>query len=283
MTIAPFDGLWPTLVDANQLENALLNLAINARDAMPEGGELRLATANVTGIGAGDAPEETEATGEYVMVSVSDTGTGMPPEVLARAFDPFFTTKPIGQGTGLGLSMIYGFVIQSGGHIRIKSEVGRGTTVCLYFPRSEEAALLGEATTSAAEASAGRGEVVLVVEDEPAVRMLVAEALGELGYRTLEAADAAAALSILSAAGPVDLLVTDVGLPGMNGRDLAERGRALRPGLKIILMTGYAEKAGLRSEFLRNDMRLIAKPFTTNELSKQVQDILRSPAEGRPI
>jgi signal transduction histidine kinase/CheY-like chemotaxis protein len=274
VTIAPFNGLWPTSVDANQLENALLNLAINARDAMPEGGELRLATANVIGIEEGDAPEETGAAGEYVMVGVSDTGTGMPPEVLARAFDPFFTTKPIGQGTGLGLSMIYGFVIQSGGHIRIKSELGRGTTVSLYFPRSEAAALLGEAATSAAETSAGRGEVVLVVEDEPAVRMLVAEALGEMGYRTLEAADAMEALAILNAAGPVDLLVSDVGLPGMNGRDLAERGRTLRPGLKIILMTGYAEKAALRSEFLRDGMRLIAKPFTTDELSKHVQEIL---------
>ena len=274
VTIAPFDGLWSTSVDANQLENALLNLAINARDAMPNGGELRLATVNVTGVEEGDAPEETGAPGEYVMVSVSDTGAGMPPEVLARAFDPFFTTKPIGQGTGLGLSMIYGFVIQSGGHIRIKSEVGRGTTVRLYFPRSEPAASLGEAAASAAETSAGRGEAVLVVEDEPAVRMLVAEALGEIGYRTLEAADAAEALAILSAAGPVDLLVSDVGLPGMNGRDLAERGRALRPGLKIILMTGYAEKAALRSEFLRDGMRLIAKPFTTDELSKHVQEIL---------
>jgi PAS domain S-box-containing protein len=274
LTIAPSAGLWPTLVDANQLENAILNLAINARDAMPQGGALEFATANVTRIEADDAPERSETSGEYVMISVSDTGAGMPPEVLARAFDPFFTTKPIGQGTGLGLSMIYGFVIQSGGHIRIKSDVGRGTIVRLFFPRSEAAPLRGDIATSG-ESSAGLGETVLVVEDEPAVRMLVAEALGELGYQTLEAADAEEALMILSATAPIDLLVTDVGLPGMNGRDLAERGRALRPRLKIILMTGYAEKAASRSEFLRENMRLITKPFTPNELGKQVQEILR--------
>jgi PAS domain S-box-containing protein len=276
VTIAPFEGLWSTLVDANQLESAILNLAINARDAMPDGGELTIATANATRIAASETLEEAAVAGDYVMVSVADTGLGMSQDVMARAFDPFFTTKPIGQGTGLGLSMIYGFVIQSGGHIRINSEVGRGTTVLLYFPRNNAVAAAGEAGASAAETPAGHGEVVLIVEDEPAVRMLVGEALAELGYRALEAPDAEAALKILTSPSPVDLLVTDVGLPGMNGRELAERGRALRPRLKILLMTGYAEKAALRSEFLHDGMRLLAKPFTTHDLSRQVGEILRS-------
>jgi CheY-like chemotaxis protein len=264
------------LVDANQLENAILNLAINARDAMPRGGELTLWTANVDRIDAGDAPEDIEVTGDYVMVGVSDTGIGMTAQVRARAFDPFFTTKPIGQGTGLGLSMIYGFVIQSSGHIRIKSEVERGTNVRLFFPRTDAQAAGGEESANAAEKLAGRGEVVLIVEDEPAVRMLVGEALAEAGYRTIEAADAEAALDILESATPIDLMVTDVGLPGMNGRELAQRGRNLRPDLKILLMTGYAEKAALRSEFLQTRMRLIAKPFTPDALSKQVREILRA-------
>jgi PAS domain S-box-containing protein len=275
VTIAPFHGLWPTLVDANQLENALLNLAINARDAMPDGGELNLATANVESIEAGDAPGDAEVSGHYVMVCVSDSGVGMTPDVLARVFDPFFTTKPIGQGTGLGLSMIYGFVIQSGGHIRIKSEVERGTTVKLFFPRTETQAPDAAAKDRAA-APLGRGEIVLVVEDEPAVRMLVSEALTDSGYWAIEAGEADAALEILKSPSPIDLMVADVGLPGMNGRRLAEIGRNMRPGLKILLMTGYAEKAALRSEFLQHKMRLIAKPFTPDELSKQVQEILRS-------
>jgi PAS domain S-box-containing protein len=275
VTIVPFDSLWQTLVDANQLENALLNLAINARDAMPKGGELALATANVDRIEAGASGEEGLVVGDHVMVSVSDTGVGMTPEVLARAFDPFFTTKPIGQGTGLGLSMIYGFVIQSGGHIRISSEVGRGTTVRLFFPRTETKAPAGAAGEDAA-APAGRGEVVLVVEDEPAVRMLVSEALADSGYRTIEAAEATAALEILRSSSPIHLMITDVGLPGMNGRQLAEIGRTLRPTLKVLLMTGYAEKAALRSEFLQDEMRLIAKPFTPDELAKLAQEILRS-------
>jgi PAS domain S-box-containing protein len=275
VTIAPFRGLWPTLVDANQLENALLNLAINARDAMPDGGELTLATANVERIEPGDAPGDVEVSGDYVMVSVSDSGVGMTADILARAFDPFFTTKPIGQGTGLGLSMIYGFVIQSGGHIRIRSEVERGTTVKLFFPRTETRTLNAAGKDSAA-APLGRGEIVLVVEDEPAVRMLVSEALTDSGYWAIEAGEADAALAILKSPSPIDLMVTDVGLPGMNGRQLAEIGRSLRPGLKILLMTGYAEKAALRPGFLQEKMQLIAKPFTPDELSKQVQEILRS-------
>jgi len=207
---------------------------------------------------------------------VADNGVGMGADIMARAFDPFFTTKPMGQGTGLGLSMTYGFVIQSGGHIRIKSEVGRGTTVRIFFPRTHAQASRDEAAAAAASSPSGRGETVLVVEDEPAVRMLIAEALSEAGYRTLEAENSEAALEILKSSTSIDLLATDVVLPGRNGRELAESGRRLRPNLKVLLMTGYAEKAALDSERLKDGMRLIAKPFSPSELSKVVQEILRT-------
>lgn len=218
------EELWPTLVDPGQLENALLNLCINGRDAMPDGGRLMIETANRSlderGARARDLPA-----GEYVSLYVSGTGTGMPPDVIAKAFDPFFTTKPIGMGTGLGLSMIYGFVKQSGGQVRIHSEVGRGTTVCLHLPR--------------------HGQTVLVVDDEATVRMLVAEVLEDLGYTAIEAADGAAGLKVLRSDARLDLLVTDVGLPGgMNGRQLADAARMARSDLKVLFITGYAENAG---------------------------------------
>jgi CheY-like chemotaxis protein len=243
---------------------------------MSQGGDLVLATTNADRVEGGAPHEEGEIAGEFVMVSVSDTGAGMSPEVLARAFDPFFTTKPIGHGTGLGLSMIYGFTTQSGGHIRLASALGRGTTVKLYLPRIQAIAAESVGADAPVEVPLGRGETVLLVEDEPAVRLLVAELLADFGYRTIQAEDSVGALAILESSSPVDLMVTDVGLPGMDGRQLAEVGRGLRPGLKVLLMTGYTEKAALRSEFLGEKMHLIAKPFTPDALGRQIQETLRS-------
>ena len=239
-------GLWPTLVDPGQLENALLNLCINARDAMPHGGKLMIETAN-RWLDERGARERGIAPGQYVSLCVSDTGTGMPPEVVARAFDPFYTTKPLGQGTGLGLSMIYGFVQQSGGQARIYSEIGRGTMVCLYLPRhSGDVVEPDRLPAAVGVAKAEPGVTVLVIDDEPTIRMLVTEVLQELGYVAIEAADGAAGLTVLQSGTRVDLLVTDVGLPGgMNGREVADAARLMRPDLKVLFITGYAENAVL--------------------------------------
>src|ERR1700754_5021315 len=225
-------GLWCTLCDPNQLESALLNLAINARDAMPDGGRLTIVTANarIEGI---DADTPALLPGDYIRIDVTDTGTGMSPEVVARAFDPFFTTKPIGQGTGLGLSMIYGFARQSGGQGRVYSEGGKGTRVCPYLPRHHGDATMERTASAAAEEYAATGETVLVVEDESVVRSVIVEMLEEQGYRTLEAVDGPSGLLILGRDERIDLLVTDIGLPGMNGRELGDQARELRPGLKI--------------------------------------------------
>ncbi|TNC16460.1 response regulator [Methylobacterium terricola] len=268
------EGLWPTLCDANQLESAILNLAINARDAMPEGGRLTIETRNVELDAVFAAAHGNVAAGSYIRLAVTDTGTGMPPEVVRRAFDPFFTTKPIGQGTGLGLSMIYGFARQSDGHAVIASEVGRGTTVALYLPR--HTGPLAEASPSPAEAPlpvAGSGETVLVVEDEPAVRSLIVDVLRDLGYRALEAQDGPAGLAALRAAGRIDLLVTDVGLPGLNGRQLADAAREHRPGLKVLFITGYAENAAMAG-FLAPGMQMITKPFPVDLLARRIRTMI---------
>lgn len=266
--------LWTTRSDRNQLESAILNLAINARDAMPDGGQLTIETANVTLEVAQQAGPERIAAGDYVLVSVSDTGTGMPPEVLAKVFEPFFTTKPIGQGTGLGLSMVYGFVHQSGGHVGLYSAPGIGTTVKLYLPR-----LTGEAAPDAARAPAGAaprgsGERVLLVEDDPQVRMLVRSVLHELGYEPIEAADGQSALSVLETDVGINLLVTDVGLPGMDGRKLADIARERRPELPIMFITGYAANAAERASFLAPGMRMISKPFPIDVLARTLREIL---------
>jgi len=224
-------SLWTALADDNQLENAILNLAINARDAMPDGRQLTIETANIELVAAFATAEEGVAAGDYVMVAVSNTGTGMPPDVVGKAFDPFFTTKPIGEGTGLALSMIYEFVKQSAGHVRIYSEVGRGTTIKIFLRRAEVE--LAAASQAATEVPLGQGETVLVVEDDPAVRLIITDVLEELGYRHLEAPDGITALPILQSNQRVDLLVTDVGLPKMNGRQLAEIARSARPALKV--------------------------------------------------
>ena len=270
-------GLWATLVDPNQLENALLNLCINARDAMPDGGRLTIETGN-RWLDQRAARERDLPPGQYVSMCVSDTGTGMTPEVIRRAFDPFFTTKPIGMGTGLGLSMIYGFVQQSGGQVAIYSEPGQGAMVCLYLPCHH-----GEAASENAEAElpgaprAGQGETVLVVDDEPTVRMLVTEVLEDLGYTAIEAADGPAGLQVLRSNARIDLLVTDVGLPGgMNGRQVADAGRAVRPGLKVLFITGYAENAVVGNGHLDPGMHVLTKPFAMEALASRIKDLIAS-------
>jgi light-regulated signal transduction histidine kinase (bacteriophytochrome)/CheY-like chemotaxis protein len=269
-------GLWTTLCDANQLENALLNLSINARDAMPDGGRLTIEAANARLDDAYARRHHDLSPGQYVAISVSDTGAGMPPEVVARAFDPFFTTKPLGQGTGLGLSMVYGFAKQSNGYVRIYSEPGQGTTVRIYLPRSSEAA---EAERDRAEtlflAPAPEGGTVLVVDDEPAVRMLVGEVLRDLGYGVIEAADGPQAMKVLEGDRRIDLLVTDVGLPGgMNGRQLADAGRVRRPDLKVLFITGYAENAVVRNGLLDTGMQVMTKPFAMDALASKIRSML---------
>lgn len=267
--------LWTALVDSNQLENALLNLCINARDAMPEGGRITIETANKV-LDKRMGRERDLPPGEYLALSVTDTGVGMTQDVIARAFDPFFTTKPIGQGTGLGLSMTYGFIRQSGGQVRVYSEVGMGTTMCLYLPRhhGEDSPDAGEAAFTEA-ARAGQGETVLVVDDEPSVRMLAAEVLEELGYKAIEVADGAAGLKVLQSATRVDLLVTDVGLPGgMNGRQLADVGRTVRPNLKVLFITGYAENAVFGNGHLDPGMHILTKPFAMDALANRIKDLI---------
>jgi PAS domain S-box-containing protein len=268
--IVASDDLWCTLCDPNQLESALLNLAINARDAMPDGGKLTISTTNarLDGVTA-DTPALVP--GDYICIDVTDTGIGMSAEVAARAFDPFFTTKPIGQGTGLGLSMIYGFARQSNGHATIDSRIGQGTSVRLYLPRHHGDAATEHASAARAAEHAATGETVLVVEDEPVVRAVILEMLGEQGYRTLEAVDGPSGLRILRGNARVDLLVTDVGLPGMNGRQLADQARETRPDLKILFITGYAESAAIANGFLQPGMEMITKPFDLENLSQRIR------------
>jgi nitrogen-specific signal transduction histidine kinase len=270
------EGLSRTRCDPNQLENAVLNLVINARDAMPHGGRLTVETANRQR-DAQEASGPGGASGEYICVSVTDTGTGMSADTIAKAFEPFFTTKPIGQGTGLGLSMIYGFAQQSKGHTQVHSEIGKGTRFELYLPRyrgedgDEECDLSVLPSDIPASES---GEAVLVVEDDDVVRSLIIEELHELGYATLEAIDGPGGFEILQSARRVDLLVTDIGLPGINGRQVADAGRVLRPGLKVLFMTGYAENAALASGFLEPGMEMITKPFAMGALATKVRQML---------
>jgi len=268
-------GLWNSCIDANQLENALLNLCINARDAMPEGGRLTIETGN-RWLDERTARERDLMPGQYISLCVSDTGTGMPKSVIDRAFDPFYTTKPIGQGTGLGLSMVYGFARQSEGQVRIYSEVDQGTMVCIYLPRH-----LGEGEPDAVDdqlpllVQAADGETVLVVDDEPTVRMLVVDALHELGYVAIEAGDGAAGLKILESDTRIDLLITDVGLPaGMNGRQLADAARTARPGLKVLFITGYAENAVLSHGHLDPGMHVLTKPFAMDILADRIRGLI---------
>ncbi|MFM6828967.1 MAG: PAS domain-containing protein [Novosphingobium sp.] len=267
-------GLWTTLVDPNQLENAILNLCINARDAMPDGGRITIETANKW-LDSKAASERELPPGQYVSLCVTDTGTGMAPDIIERVFDPFFTTKPLGEGTGLGLSMIYGFARQSGGQVRIYSEVGEGTTMCLYLPRSDQPILPDDLRTADHRSDgAADGSRVLVVDDEPAVRAVVADVLGELGYDVLEAADGPAGLDILRSGERVDLLISDVGLPkGMNGRQLADAARVDRPELKVLFITGYAENAVVGNGQLEPGMHVLTKPFALDTLASKIRDL----------
>jgi CheY-like chemotaxis protein len=268
-------GLWATLCDPNQLENAILNLCINGRDAMPDGGRLTIETAN-TWLDERGARERDMQPGQYVAICVTDTGTGMPPDVVERAFDPFYTTKPIGHGTGLGLSMIYGFAKQSGGQARIDSEVGVGTTVRLYLPRYQGE--VGQEVAQASLAQAPRaevGETVLIVDDEPTVRTLVTEVLAELGYAAIEAADSESGLKVLQSDVRIDLLISDVGLPGgLNGRQMAEAARQRRPDLRVLFITGYAENAALGDGYLEPGMHMLTKPFTMDVLARRIKSII---------
>ncbi|MDE1148707.1 MAG: PAS domain-containing protein [Azospirillaceae bacterium] len=273
-TLAP--DLWPALTDANQFESALLNLALNARDAMPGGGRLTIVTHNQALAAPAKGGADAIKAGDYVLVAVTDTGTGMIPAVVEKAFDPFFTTKPIGQGTGLGLSMIYGYARQSGGHVRIDSEIGRGTTVTLALRRApaetEIAAVPADGT--APMLPPGLGETVLVVEDDHTVRLLVTDVLRDLGYRYIEAKDARSAIPHLESSRAIDLLVTDVGLPNMNGRQLAEIARQFRPNLKVLFITGYAENATARAGFLHPGMDILPKPFALDALAAKIRQMI---------
>jgi PAS domain S-box-containing protein len=276
LEIVTAGGLWQTLCDPHQLESAILNLAINARDAMPAGGVLTIETCNARLDNAYAAKQRDIAPGQYVCICVTDTGSGMTKDTIEKAFEPFFTTKPTGQGTGLGLSMIYGFTRQSEGYARIYSEVGQGTTVKLYLPRyygeAEGADEEHGELTDAHRAEAG--EVVLVIEDETAVRELVVDVLEELGYRAVEAADGPTGLKLLQSGMRLDLLITDIGLPGLNGRQVVDAARLQRPDLKVLFMTGYAENATIANGFLEPGMEMLTKPFAIEALATRIRDMI---------
>ncbi len=270
-------GVWPTRCDPNQLESAILNLAINARDAMPRGGRLSLRTANATLPPTRLGPNDVLEAGDFVRITVSDTGTGMPPEVIERAFDPFFTTKPIGQGTGLGLSMVYGFARQSGGFATIESRPGQGTSVSLLLPRDAGEGGERALVQAAPELARGRGETIVVVEDDEVVRTLAVEALAGLGYRVHAAATGTEGARLLDELGAVDLLLSDIGLPGgLSGKQLADAARARRPSLKVVLITGYAQEA-TDADLLAQRIELLRKPVRIEVLLRKVQEVLGTP------
>jgi len=268
-------GLWPVMIDRNQLENALLNLCINARDAMPDGGRLTIETAN-RWLDGNAGTQRDLPPGQYISLSVTDTGVGMSKETIRRIFEPFFTTKPLGQGTGLGLSMIYGFVRQSNGQIRVYSEEGCGTTMCLYLPRLYGEALDNDSTDNGlVGVESGYGETILIIDDEPSVRSLIVDVLQDAGYRVLEAFDGPSGFKILQSETRIDLLMTDVGLPGgMNGRQVADAARSIRPNLKVLFITGYAENAAVGNGHLEPGMRVMTKPFAVEALASKVRDMI---------
>ena len=267
-------ALWDTRVDASQLENALLNLCINARDAMPDGGRLTIETANKW-IDDDTAQERDIPAGQYVQLCVSDTGCGMTPDVIAHAFDPFFTTKPVGEGTGLGLSMIHGFARQSGGQVRIYSEVGSGTTMCIYLPRDIGGAAVADHSIVVEQPDKADGETVMVVDDEPTLRAVISEILTGAGYVTILASDGPSAMNVLASDSKIDLLITDVGLPnGMNGRQIADAARVTRPTLRVLFITGYAESAAVGEGRLSPGMAVLTKPFPMTTLTRKVRTML---------
>jgi signal transduction histidine kinase/CheY-like chemotaxis protein len=267
------DNLWPAMLDPNQLENAILNLAINARDAMPEGGKLTVETSNVHLDEAYVQQRDNLTAGDYVSVSVTDTGTGMSPDIIAKVFEPFFTTKPEGAGTGLGLSMVYGFIKQSHGHVRIHSKVGIGTTIHLYLPRAL-ADLDEDPVEENVATPRGEGEIILVVEDDDRVRLLIITVLEELNYRYIEASNAVSGLALLQSRADVDLLITDMGLPGTTGRQLVDIARRSHPDLRVLFVTGYAEVAAARADLLGAGTDFLAKPFSLDSLGSKVREII---------
>ena len=268
-------GVWRAHADPNQLELAILNLAVNARDAMPNGGKLTLETANVHLDEKYAATQVEVVPGQYVMLAVTDTGSGMPPEVIARAFDPFFTTKEVGQGTGLGLSQVYGFVKQSRGHVKIYSEPGEGTTIKIYLPRVHAVAAGAGDEVEAAAARGSPHEIILVVEDDEDVRNYSCETLRELGYHVLEAETGAAGLHLLERHPRVHVLFTDIGLPGgMNGRQLADQARKRKPDLRVLFTTAYARNAIVHDGRLDPGVELITKPYTQAALAAKLRDII---------
>lgn len=281
--VATAPGLWPAMIDGTQLESALLNLCINARDAMPDGGSITIDAVNKR-LDQRSATRQDLNPGEYLQICVTDTGTGMSPQVIARATEPFFTTKPIGQGTGLGLSMVYGFARQSGGQLRIQSEEGAGSSICIFLPRYYGAASQEDADGVRSQQTRASGETVLVVDDEVTIRFLIDEVLEEQGYSVICAAEGQAALKVLQSSARIDLLVTDVGLPnGMNGRQVADAARALRPGLQVLFITGYAENAAVGNGHLEPGMELLTKPFTMDALSLKVADMLAREQPEKPV
>src|SRR5262245_47287803 len=269
-------GLWPARVDPAQLETSILNLCVNARDAMPEGGRLTLETANChlddrySRLHPGVPP------GQYVLIAVTDTGTGMSADVAAKAFDPFFTTKETGKGTGLGLSQVFGFVRQSGGHVKIYSELGQGTTVKVYLPRHYGDAA-DRQTSVVKEKTEPKGtEIILLVEDDASVLALTATGLRDLGYTVIEARHANEAIAQLNKGTPVQLLLTDIVMPDVSGRKLAEQAVALSPGLKVLFMTGFTKNAVVHNGVLDAGVHFLAKPFTLEELSRKVREALEA-------
>lgn len=281
------DGLWLAEVDPHQLESALLNLAVNARDAMPEGGTLTIETANIHYDVPSAILQPELPPGDYVSIVMRDTGVGMDEQTLARAFEPFYTTKPLGHGTGLGLSQVYGFVTQSGGRISMNSSLGHGTTLQIWLPRFEGDAARSEyrprpaAITPAAIAEKRGSETILVVEDDSSVRLFSADVLRELGYKVIEAADGAAALRAIEQYPEVSLLFTDVGLPGMNGRQLADQARQLRPHLPILFTSGYARNVITHDGRLDPDIELLTKPFTHTQLAARIREMLDPRQSGQ--
>jgi PAS domain S-box-containing protein len=268
-------GLWHAEADANELERAILNLAVNARDAMPEGGKLTVETSNSHVDDAYAAANPDSTPGQYVVISMTDTGIGMDGATIRQAFEPFFTTKPVGRGTGLGLSQVYGFVKQSGGHVKLYSEPNVGTTVRMYLPRLHAAAAQTPLVPPPVTAEGGRQEVVLVVEDDESVRSLSVEMLRELGYQVLEAADGPRALQILDARNDIALLFTDVVLPGgMTGAQVAARAKASHPNLQVLFTTGYARNAIVHHGRLDPGVQLLTKPFAFSDLATKVRAIL---------
>lgn len=268
-------GLWRVEADTTELESAILNLALNARDAMPRGGQLTIETANADIDHAYSSAHAEVLPGQYVVISVSDTGTGMTPDAISKAFEPFFTTKPVGEGTGLGLSQVYGFVKQSGGHVKIYSELGQGTCVKIYLPRLRAPIRTEEPVKQHSAPEAASEETILVVEDDDDVRAYSVEILRELGYRVIEAHDGPSALRLIERQFRVDLLFTDVVLPGgMTGAQVAAKAREAKPNLKVLFTTGYARNAIVHHGRLDPGVQLITKPFTVSDLATRVRDIL---------